>query len=383
MSIVHTVPSMAVASSGYSYVVARLSDELVRNGFASSVATVGSVDTSVFRSGVRGFPPGPGPARLFSSAELRRWLLASARSGECGLIHAHSLWAMPSIYPSGVRRRTGCPFVLSPHGTLAPAAFSSGSWLKTPFWQLLQRPALGRAACLHATADAEYRDIRSKGISSPVAVIPNGVDIPEWVPTRDLPRRTVLFLSRVHPIKQPERLLAAWSRLESRFSDWDLEIAGADYDSPGYLARMKQLAHRLGLGRVRFLGEVVGGRKWDAFRGADLYVLPSKAENFGVTIAEALAAGTPVVATKGAPWAELPLHGAGWWIEDDVESVAQALESAMSLPRDQLRQMGRAGRTWVEGAFGWPAIASQFAQLYEWVLFGADPSAKPSFVRFD
>jgi glycosyltransferase involved in cell wall biosynthesis len=374
---------MAVASSGYSYVVARLSDELVQNGHSSSVATVGSIDAGAFRSGVQGFTPGPGPARLFASAELRRWLLASARSGKHGLIHAHSLWAMTSVYPSEVHRRTGCPFVLSPHGTLAPAAFASGSWLKAPFWHLLQRRALLRATCLHATADAEYRDIRAKGILSPVAVIPNGVDIPEWIPSDDRPRRTVLFLSRVHPIKQPERLLEAWSRLESRFGDWDLEIAGADYDSPGYLARMKQFANRLGLSRVRFLGEVVGERKWGAFRAADLYVLPSKAENFGVTVAEALASGTPAVATKGAPWQELPLRGAGWWIEDDVDSLTRTLESAMSLPRIELEQMGRAGRAWVEEAFSWPSIAAQFAQLYQWVLSGADASARPPFVRID
>jgi glycosyltransferase involved in cell wall biosynthesis len=379
--VVHTVPTMAVPSSGYSYVVARLSQELNLAGTVSKVATVGSVAAGSFGGEIIGFRPGPLPRRLFGSTQLRKWLVSEAASSKFDVVHSHSLWAMTSVYPEEVRRKTGRPFVLSPHGSLSHAAFTSGSWLKSPFWRFLQRPVAAHAACLHATALSELEDIRSMGLLAPVAVIPNGVDVPSWRPLTKGQRRKVLFLGRIHPIKQPERLIAAWARLEPRFSDWDLDIAGADHDSPGYAKRMKDLARGLGLKRVRFVGELTGDGKWEAYRTADLYVLPSKSENFGVTVAEALAAGTPVVVTKGAPWSELDPHGAGWWIDDDVDSIHRAMAFAMELPRARLAEMGAAGHDWVSTTFGWPSIADQFAELYRWVALGCPVDSLPASVR--
>ena len=358
---------MEAASSGYSYVVARLSDSLRRRGIWSSIATVGGISAFKEADDIRAFECSGVLGKFGRSSGLRRWLEGSVRSGEANMIHAHSLWTYSNLYAESVARLTGCPFIVSPHGTLSSAALNSGSPLKKPLWHLVQRRVLVNAACLHATADSELQDIRAQGLFGPVAVIPNGVDLPDWIPPVPRERRTVLFLGRVHPIKQPDVLLRAWSRLESLYPAWDLDVAGIDRDSPGHLDAMRSLARTLGLRRVRFLGEVVGESKWAAYRSADLYVLPSKSENFAITVAEALAAGTPAVVTTGAPWPTIEARGAGWWIDISTDSLTQALRVAMETPREQLARMGWVGRQWMESSFGWNGIAMRFEEMYRWV----------------
>jgi glycosyltransferase involved in cell wall biosynthesis len=371
---------MEAASSGYSYVVSRLSDSLRRRGIWSSIATVGGISAFKEADDIRAFECSGVLGKFGRSSGLRRWLEGSVRSGEANMIHAHSLWTYSNLYAESVARLTGCPFIVSPHGTLSSAALNSGSPLKKPLWHLVQRRVLVNAACLHATADSELQDIRAQGLFGPVAVIPNGVDLPDWIPPVPRERRTILFLGRVHPIKQPDVLLRAWSRLESLYPAWDLDVAGIDRDSPGHLDAMRSLARTLGLRRVRFLGEVVGESKWAAYRSADLYVLPSKSENFAITVAEALAAGTPAVVTTGAPWPTIEARGAGWWIDISTDSLTQALRVAMETPREQLARMGWVGRQWMESSFGWNGIAMRFEEMYRWVLMGCIYSERPDFV---
>ena len=111
---------------------------------------------------------------------------------------------------------------------------------------------------------------------------------------------------------------------------------------------METWARDLGLRRVHFLGEVVGQAKWEAFGAADLFVLPTRSENFGIAIAEALAAGTPVITTHGAPWGELNSRGCGWWIPDNEAELEATLRQAMARPRAELKAQGALGRKWVE-----------------------------------
>src|SRR5262249_27137828 len=92
-----------------------------------------------------------------------------------------------------------------------------------------------------------------------------------------------------------------------------------------------------------------------------------------VTVAESLAAGTPVISTKGAPWAGLEAERCGWWIDHGIEPLAAALRGAMVLPREELRGMGRRGRAWVARDFGWDAIAGKMAAVYAWLARAADP----------
>ena len=118
----------------------------------------------------------------------------------------------------------------------------------------------------------------------------------------------------------------------------------------------------LGLTRVSVEGPIYGDAKTAAYREADLFVLPTLNENFGLTVAEALAAGTPAISTKGAPWSGLESEGCGWWIDHGVEPLAAALAHAMALPREALKAMGDKGREWMARDFSWDRVAQRYAR---------------------
>ena len=316
-----------------------------------------------------------------SSVDLQVYVVGSKAAsdlGEANMIDAHSLWTDFNLYAESVARLTGCPFIVSPHGTLASAALNSGSPLKKPLWHPVQRRVLVNAACMHATADSELQDIRAQRLFGPVEVIPNGVDLPDWIPPC---RASEGHNQPVHESRpSPDVLLRAWPRLESLHPAWDLDVAGIDRNSPGHLDAMRSLARTLEIRRGRFLGEVVGDSKWAAYRSADLYVLPTKSEIFAITVAEALAAGTLAVVTTGAPWPTIEARGAGWWIDISTDSLTQALRVAMEAPREQLARMGWLGRQWMESSFGWNGIAMRFEEMYRWVLMARIYLERPDFV---
>jgi glycosyltransferase involved in cell wall biosynthesis len=176
----------------------------------------------------------------------------------------------------------------------------------------------------------------------------------------------VLFLSRLHPAKGLELLLRVWARIEATHPAAALEVVGPD--EGGHGMEMEKLARDLRLRSVRFLGPLVGDAKQQAFARADLYVLPTHSENFGLTVAEALAAGSPVICTKGAPWSGLETHRCGWWIDRTEESLFRAIDAAHRLPAHVLTEMGARGREWVIREFSWTEVARRMNALYAWLL---------------
>ncbi len=128
---------------------------------------------------LRLFPLSPGPQRLGRSQKMYRWLSAEVASGRVDVMHNHGMWQMNALYPGWSVRGSRSTFVVSPRGSLSAWAMSHGSRAKRLVWPLLQRPALSAATCFHATAESEYGDVRRMGFAQPVAIIPNGVDVPE------------------------------------------------------------------------------------------------------------------------------------------------------------------------------------------------------------
>jgi glycosyltransferase involved in cell wall biosynthesis len=143
---------------------------------------------------------------------------------------------------------------------------------------------------------------------------------------------------------------------------------------------LRELAATLSVQRLSIEEPVYGDCKLDVMRTADIFVLPTLNENFGITVAEALAAGTPVIATKGSPWSGLEAEGCGWWIEHGVEPLATALRQSMSMPRTALKAMGAKGQAWVAREFSWCRVARDMLDVYNWLLRRAPA---PASVRFD
>jgi len=245
------------------------------------------------------------------------------------------------------------------------------------FWTLCQARATRAVDCFHATSEQEYDDIRAYGLTQPVAIIPNGIDVLDLDPAIPPPSSpSVVSLGRVHPIKALDKLILAWKQIEDDFPQWCLKIVGPS--EGGYVDKLLELSKSIEANNVSISGPVFGQKKRALLREAELFALPTLNENFAMTVAESLAAGTPVISTKGAPWQGLEENRCGWWIDHGVEPLAAALRCAISLSAAERAAMGARGRAWMMRDFAWKTIARQMAEVYIWLCEGGKP---PGCVR--
>jgi glycosyltransferase involved in cell wall biosynthesis len=371
--VVHVVAGIRRADGGPSYSVPRLCKALLKSGVRPTLFSVSAdaglnPDTYARCDDERFFAWDYAGVPLLQELRASSGLFAELATVKSDVIHNHGLWLMPNVYAGWAASRARTPLIVAQRGMLGGAALRFSRTKKVLFWHLLQGPAIRCAACYHATSRQEYEDIRAYGLTQPVAIIPNGIDLPEPGSNRtsvDSTDRVVLSLGRIHPKKGLERLVRAWAKVEATHPGWRLRIVGppeVDHD-----AQLRALAATLKLSRVSIEPAIYGEEKYAAFREADFFVLPTLNENFAVAVAEALAAGTPVISTKGAPWAGLEAERCGWWIDHGIEPLAAALCGAMAMPREELSAMGRRGRAWVARDFGWDAIASKMTAVYAWL----------------
>lgn len=362
--MVHVVPHIDQEASGPSYSVPRLCQSLAALGHEVELSCLAG----------RGAIPGvildlhrqwPVMGRFAISTSHARALSAKAR--QVDIVHNHSLWSMVNVASGLVVPGHRAKLVTSPRGTLSSWALGRSRLMKRGLWPL-QRKALDRADLLHATSEVEYNEIRAQGFKAPVAIIPNGIDVPAYKPRRDASRRTLLFLGRIHPTKGIDRLLLAWQQLQDLHPDWRLVIAGRGEAT--HEREVTELAARLNLKRVEFPGPLYGDAKSGAFFAAEVFVLPSHSENFGMAVAEALAHGCPAVVSRGAPWSGLEAEDCGWWVSNDVPALTHALDTAMRESWERRENRGKAGRHWMERNFTWASVAEQMDGAYQWMLKG-------------
>jgi glycosyltransferase involved in cell wall biosynthesis len=288
------------------------------------------------------------------------------------VIHDNGIWRPFHYDVVRAAHRKQVPLVVSPHGMLSPWALHHKRLKKQLAWWLYQQRNLAAVTAFHATSELEADEIRRLGFSQPIAVIPNGIDMPaEFTPSHHVsPRRTMLFLSRIHPKKGLLNLLHAFYRAKPA-EEWRLVIAGPD--EGGHQRVVAQEAAALGLSnRVEFAGEIADQHKWAHYAAADVFVLPSFSENFGLVVAEALASGTPVITTTPTPWRTLSERGFGWWVEPNIDALTLAIHEAVRLPRTRLREMGALAAPWARREFSWDTVAKEMKALYGWLSDGGD-----------
>ena len=297
--------------------------------------------------------------------------------GSCELIHDHGLWLPNHGAAAFAAKRSGVPLVVSPRGMLEPWALGHNRWKKRLAWWVYQRRVLKQATLFHATAEAEAKSLRRLGFDQPIAVIPNGVKVPGRGKRERRPgaNRTALFLSRLHPKKGLPMLIEAWAEL--RPEGWELILVGPS--EGGHRGELERQARQAGLEDVvTFAGSVSDDEKWSYYDAADLFILPTYSENFGIVVAEALAAGVPVITTTGAPWEELESRNCGWWVDPDTGALAGALREAVGRSQEERLAMGRRGRKLVEERYSWEGVARQMEAAYRWLL---GRGSQPSCVR--
>lgn len=387
LAVLHVVGGLARHYGGPSYSVPRLcaaQAELGARMTLASVADVGQPASDVERDGYREIrgrwdaATTPVLSKLRLSRELSGVLHAHA--GEVDVIHNHGLWLMPNVTVARAARQARVPLVLSPRGMLSPKALAFSRVQKAAFWRLLQGPALRDLACIHVTSEEEAAEARAFGLTAPVAVVPNGVDLPNLArlgPHRAGNPPTVLYLGRLNPIKSLDMLIEAWATVPVTVrGNWRLRIVGPS--EGGYDRQLIKLTQRLQLDSVSIEEAMWGDAKFDAYRAADIYILPTRNESFGLTVAEALACETPAISTRGAPWSGLLSERCGWWPEHGVRPVSEALTRAMATPVEERRAMGERGRQWIAGSYSWESCASRLLDVYAWLRDGGEP---PEAVR--
>jgi glycosyltransferase involved in cell wall biosynthesis len=289
------------------------------------------------------------------------------------LVHTH----LPFIYPTYAAARAAFrfdkPLFYHQRGVFHPQRLKFRAFKKRLFLRLVEIPILKRATTLVALTPGEVDTYRMLGVSTPCAVVPNGID-PDTLKPRGgyevlerlciEPWHTmVLFMGRVHPIKGAEKLLDAFLRVADHHRDAVLVIAGPD--EFGLEASFRVRAARSSASdRVVFTGMVEGDIKKVLLERADLFCLPSDAEGFSMAILEALATRTAVIISRGCHFDEVEEAGAGRVVDATTDAMADALREMLA-DRAALRRMGIRGVALVQEKYSWDHVAGLLVGVYQ------------------
>lgn len=281
------------------------------------------------------------------------------------VVHINCCWTPDCAMVQKLAQRCGYKVVLSPHGMLEPWIIHRHYYTrKLPALWLYQKEAVRKADCLHATAESERDNLLKLGYNAHVEVVGLGIDAESIVLKKSWKRtKQVLFLSRVHMKKGIHYLVEAVGVLREQLQGYKILVAGEG--EPAYVDSLRQMIADRGLqDMIQLIGGVYGDEKWELFRSADFFVLPTHSENFGLAIAEALASGTPVITTVGTPWSDLNSSQAGKWIEIGTQPLVEALKRFLALPEKELERMGRNGRKLIETKYSAEVMAEKMMDVY-------------------
>jgi poly(glycerol-phosphate) alpha-glucosyltransferase len=327
--------------------------------------------------------------------------------GGYDLLHTHGIWQWPSAAVHGWYQNTKRPYLIAPRGMLDPWALARSTWKKWLVSHWYEAAHLRDAACLHALCASEAESMRAYGLTNPICVIPNGVELPEEIPEMlksgklNQEKKILLFLGRLHPKKGLMNALRAWAEVRGQRSeaggreDWQFVVAG--WDQSGHEANLKRLCDELHLtyaetpasiftdngqrtkdngASVIFTGPAFGLEKDALLRRASAFILPSFSEGLPMSVLEAWSYRLPVLMTDECNLPEGFAADAAIHIGTDVTSIAEGMRGLLRSPASDLRSLGRNGRALVERQFTWPQIAAQMKDVYDWVLgIGEKPSS--------
>lgn len=406
MHVAHVTLSATNAGGGVAVAVSDLSDCLGSLGVRQSVLALVDEGEPLDRGwrcpDVRCFS-WTQRAGLKLSAELAEALA----SLDWDIAHTHALWSHASLSVRRVGGASRRPWVVSPHGMMDDWALRHSYWKKRVARWLYENRHLKGAGCLHALCQAEADSLRGNGFENPIALIPNGVNLPSLAPGApavDKADKILLFLGRLHPKKGLVEAVQGWNRVRHQHpaaASWKWVIAG--WDQGEHEKELQRLADSLEIPWVQvgshgeeedmrfrdvmsgesaaslfFVGPVFGEEKDELLRLADAFILPSHSEGLPMGVLEAWAYRTPVVMTVHCHLDAGFEEGAAIQVDPEPESIAKGLRGLFAMNEEDLRSMGDRGRALVEKVHSWPVVAKEMKAVYDWVLGGGE---KPSTVE--
>ena len=326
------------------------------------------------RQGVRVyFFPARQASRFFFSWPLLRGCVE--RTKEFDIVHVHGLWSFPGTWGALAARWARVPYIVSPQGMLNDWAIRFRAYKKIPYWYAIERRTVGGASWVHFATEEEQRQAQPWLEGKKTKVIPIGLDLQEFaaLPPRGefrdrqrIPRGKPLlaFLGRIHPVKGLDALLRALVRIKAEFPGVILALAGSD--EGGYGGQLQGLAQSLGVhGEVQWLGTIDEQDKRAFLADADLFVLPSFTENFGLAAVEAMAVGCPVILGRGVNIAaQVESYKAGCVVSTEPEALATVIIDTLRKPETR-QSMGKAGQRLVAEWYDGEAVAREMLKGYE------------------
>lgn len=310
---------------------------------------------------------------------LALWLIKNISKYD--VVHIHAIWSFSSTVSALLCRYNRVKYILRPAGMLSLYSWGYKSWKKNIYWHLLEKYTVHGASSLHVTSDDEKKDVSRKNISCQIYTIPNGVEESAFSEkTKNdlaclgidynllIEKNVLLFMSRLHPVKGVvDRLLPAVKELGDQYV---LLLAGSvdsharEYgDEVEEYIRDKELADK-----VVMLGAIDGDDRWSLFRYADLFILPSHSENYGVVVVEAMACGCPVIVTSEVQSASIVKEAmSGIVVDGDVSELKKAIQQAFSDDKVR-RDMSVNGMKYTKENLRWPIIAEKISDMYDEVV---------------
>lgn len=384
MRVLHVIPSLSPSSGGPSVALPAMARALAAQGVHVCAATTD--DDGPGRClvgvplGVEAAQDGGWSVRRFAkqtefykvSLPLRRWLREHVH--EFDVVHVHAVFSFASLAAGRAAAARKIPFIVRPLGVLNRWGMANRRRLvKSLSFRLLELPMLRRAAAMHYTSQMELQEAARFHLQNRQVVIPIGIDMSPFASlpsaaifTDQFPatvaRRNVLFLSRIDVKKGIDLLLAAFARICPQHPGAHLVVCGGG--SSELVAALKKQAQSLGIGgRVTWAGEVTGQTRLAAFAAAELFVLPSHSENFGIALLEAMAAGLACISSDQVALA-VDVAPAVSVVSLDVEAVARSMDALLASTAER-GALAAAGREVAFSQYSLEAMGGSLKKLYQ------------------
>ena len=306
--------------------------------------------------------PFDGKTQFVYSKNLKKFLESNR---VYDIYHANGIWTYPTYKTIRVARKEDKPCIVTIHGMLNRDALKMTSFKKQLFLKLFQKQDLQSVAYIHATSEYEAECIRELGITTPIAVIPNGVV--DYGKKHLISSDGIIrfgFVGRTDPVKNIDVLLSAWQKLGNYTKNCQLTIIGGGND-PEYSKKLHTFVSEHNMNNVVFTGLLSKEKALREMAKLDYLILPSRSENFGMVIPEALSMGIPCIASKGTPWNELNTHNCGWWIDGNEKSLCGTIKNALNTPTEEYNLMATNGVDLVKSKYSINKTVDGLINLYK------------------